>query len=155
MQQLLFREKDHIAEHEIWRWNSMAEAVTGFVPQSTQIVVSANQGLKKTRPCGDRKLTKNSSQPCISACHEQLRRTQHSSERLSKGCGVGGRPRTESGLQTLPGPPSAFTAEKLVSPPETKPRPRLLECTDAWIWACWVPLVGSSSKQTVLFRNGD
>lgn len=31
------QEEDHIAEHEIWRWNSMAEAVTGLYP-STQIV---------------------------------------------------------------------------------------------------------------------
>ena len=90
-------------------WDSEMEQrgrgfATGFAPQSTQIVVSANQWLKKTRPCGDRKLTKNSSQSCISACHGQLRRTQHRSERLRERCGTGGCPRTESGLQTLPGP---------------------------------------------------
>lgn len=34
--------------------------------------------------------------------------------------------------------------EKLVSPPETKPRPRLLELKDAWIWACRTSLPGCS-----------
>ena len=54
----------------------MTEAVTGFAPQSTQITVSANWLLRKARPCGDRKLTKNSFQPCIRACHGQFRKAE-------------------------------------------------------------------------------
>ena len=48
----------------------------GFAPQSTQITVSANQLLRKTWACGDSKLTKNSFQPCIRACHGQFRKAE-------------------------------------------------------------------------------